>query len=116
MNDNAPLYNTIQTEEIRYFAKSGRNLFRLERGVNGTQVLDFQAGADVVLKGSIVPFDADALVDDGPIPSPDPIEVGRGADGQLHIRFIPSLDASSGGLLRVCMHASCIVCRGRATT
>ncbi len=93
----AELTGEIGTEEMVYFARNGNNLEGLGRGANGTEPLNFNAGARVVLRGALEPFDDSAVLPDGGIVQvSDPIEPGRGRDGELQIRFLPSLDPATG--------------------
>jgi hypothetical protein len=87
----------IDNEEIGYALKNPTALVGLTRGLNGTTPAIHNPPAVVRYKGSIVPGESGALVNNGITVSPEPVEVGLGRDGVLHLRFEePSIDPLTG--------------------
>lgn len=103
-----PFVGTTQTEVIRYSHKGEfldstgqmrQALVGLERAVDGNGPFDFVEPM-VVLEGAVAPLGVPALADGGVSESPGPIEVGSGQDGDIHLRFISSVDPDTGDLRR----------------
>ena len=79
-------------EEMSYLLKTPTTLGGLTRVKRGDLPLD----ARVVLKGGVAPLNPSVLSGGGVLRSPDNVDVGRGRDGEVHVRFEVSIDSVTG--------------------
>ncbi|HVR73545.1 MAG TPA: hypothetical protein VMT52_04410 [Planctomycetota bacterium] len=85
-------------EEMAYRGKAGAGL-SFDPVFRAPGAVALPVGSVVVLKGAIFPYNDGILSEGKVVPSPDAITPGRGRDQEVHIRFEPSTDPTTGGPL-----------------
>ncbi|MBI4606355.1 MAG: hypothetical protein HY721_30690 [Planctomycetes bacterium] len=81
----------LQLDEIAYLSTTATTF----EGIAKT-VRDYPDASRVFYKGAIQPYKDGVFSESKVVASPDPVSPGRGRDGEIHIRYEPSVDPVTG--------------------